>query len=583
VWRLSIALLLLACEAPVVDAIEGGPRAPELTPCPVGWSEVRTGSAVACAPWSPDEEVQCEPGFARFAGDPRCARVGTECPSGEYPVGVSGDPVLYVSASAAPGGDGSIDAPFTRITEALAAARVAGTTIAVGKGIYEGPIEIPGGVMVWGACPEETIVRAEFPVVVLAAGSVAGLHNITVRGRAAGIWAQDALIAITNVVVEDATTVGVLISGAVTGELRDVVVRETMPDAPRTGIGIAIEDGSTVNIRRAVIDANHAEGIAVSGESTLTASDVVVTRTMPAFDGSLGRALEVRSGAHAEIERAWFHDNTRGVFVDEASLVLTDTAIVGGERGISVQSGGEVRASRVWIERASDGGIVVIGGTFEGDDVIVRATAPRPDGTFGRGIGVAGAVTLRRAIVEDNHEIGVFVDGEGARFVATDLRVAGTRSLPVIGTGGRGIGVQHGAEAEIDRAWIVDNREAGVLAHLGASITLFDVLIARTLGAECEATTCPDFAFGDGALVAFGARATFDHFIVADNARVGVAIGPESSVDLTDGQITRNVIGASVQVDGYDVRRIQESVVYTENERNLDRGALPLAEPSASF
>ena len=49
----------------------------------------------------------------------------------------------------------------------------------------------------------------------------------------------------------------------------------------------------------------------------------------------------------------------------------------------------------------------------------------------------------------------------------------------------------------------------------------------------------------------------------------------EGDLDLADGEVSKNPIGASVQDEGFDFGRLSDGVIYLENESNLDARAVP--------
>jgi hypothetical protein len=75
---------------------------------------------------------------------------------------------------------------------------------------------------------------------------------------------------------------------------------------------------------------------------------------------------------------------------------------------------------------------------------------------------------------------------------------------------------------------------------------------------------------------------SLDRFRVERSARAGVHVGG-GMMDLREGSIVGNPIGAVVQTPGFDVARISERVTYVDNERNLDMSTLPLPEPTVGF
>ena len=53
-------------------------------------------------------------------------------------------------------------------------------------------------------------------------------------------------------------------------------------------------------------------------------------------------------------------------------------------------------------------------------------------------------------------------------------------------------------------------------------------------------------------------------------------MGEGSEMDLVDGEVSHNLVGANVQTAGFDLQRIQQGVIYRDNERDLDSDALPV-------
>jgi len=51
------------------------------------------------------------------------------------------------------------------------------------------------------------------------------------------------------------------------------------------------------------------------------------------------------------------------------------------------------------------------------------------------------------------------------------------------------------------------------------------------------------------------------------------------TLDLQDGVVSDNPIGANVQTEDFDIGRLQDRVAYRDNDRNLDAAALPVPEP----
>jgi hypothetical protein len=115
-----------------------------------------------------------------------------------------------------------------------------------------------------------------------------------------------------------------------------------------------------------------------------------------------------------------------------------------------------------------------------------------------------------------NRDIGVIFSA--ARADLEELQVRDTRARELDGLGGRGIGVQDGAQVTIGRSVLSDNRETGV-AILDAEASLESVVVRGTVMNE-------DSDFGDGiatgAFEGTHARTDLASVWVDDSARVGV-------------------------------------------------------------
>jgi hypothetical protein len=56
-----------------------------------------------------------------------------------------------------------------------------------------------------------------------------------------------------------------------------------------------------------------------------------------------------------------------------------------------------------------------------------------------------------------------------------------------------------------------------------------------------------------------------------------------SALELLDGEVRQNTIGACLQVDGHDTSRLTERVRFVDNGVNLQSTDLPIPEPAAAF
>jgi hypothetical protein len=124
------------------------------------------------------------------------------------------------------------------------------------------------------------------------------------------------------------------------------------------------------------------------------------------------------------------------------------------------------------IEQNHSVGVYVVASEATVETTVVRATQLDGAGRFGRGIDVepsvgtgrAARLWLKASLVEENHEIGVFVSSSEATVEATVVRA--TKPAPAGEGYGDGIMAMHGARAAqltLTATELADNARAGVL------------------------------------------------------------------------------------------------------------------------
>jgi len=264
------------------------PAPPVLTPCPAGWLEVaptEDDPVATCEPWPETGPGDCADGEARFVGQEGCAPIGGACPSGEWAEDLpTTGRILYVRAGAPAGvGDGTRDAPFGTIAEAMAGASPS-TVVALGKGIYDEAVELRRGVTLWGACVAETTLTCSVPATdegtVTAPLADGAVRRVRITGQRPGlrIVGGSASIRLEGVLISEPVGFGLAVAFGGRATLVDVVVRDTAAfPGIGGGRGLGIEMGGQVEITRAIFERSAQANVAVSGEtSTLIASDLAI-------------------------------------------------------------------------------------------------------------------------------------------------------------------------------------------------------------------------------------------------------------------------------------------------------------------
>jgi len=572
----GLALAMSACgdDAPVSDAAAdvgpdvGGDAGPEIeaptppaaaalptmTPCPEGWQSTMVGPAEACEPWPPDT-APCTFPETRFPGDASCARLGSACPApGEWPSDLPTDgSVLYVRAGAA-GGDGSLDAPFGLLTDALAAA-AAGATIALTEGSYGGDVFVPDDVALRGACVARTELvgpTGDVADATVVLGPSSSLRDLHIRGDRAGVVMNGGGSANLRDIWIEGVAIGIGLVGSTTRLDGEGIVVDGI-EPREAGFGIYVGTGSQASLSRVHVT-NVVGGSVVVGNdgSRLTLTDAVIQNAVAPEDTALGTAISSLSRGHLELTRALVDGAmSSGVFVQgEASAQLVDVVVRNirtmgtrgqGAFGVGVQSASRADVERLYVSATEASGIVAIGFRTElvGSDIIVDAVGgTMVAGLTGTGILVdTASMNIERALVRDARNAGVTVSGLDGQGTFSDLTVMETRPESGLGYGGVGLDVVVGGVVAVARAHFVDNQDAGVLVSgPTSSAALSDIVVTETRPDD-------DGRYGRGLSAQAGATLDAERIVVTDNIEVGVFVhGEGPGVTLRDAVIGRTAV-----------------------------------------
>ncbi|MBW2460575.1 MAG: hypothetical protein JRH11_02930 [Deltaproteobacteria bacterium] len=660
----------LAVTPPDIPWLDVGVPPIGLTPCPEGWGEVTGGDVTECHPYPAGAAATCATGDAHFPAEPGCRAIGDSCPTGDYATTLpSGDRILYVLAGAAAGGDGSIGSPYAGLSDVNWLSVTAGTTVALGRGIYEGTLALKAGAHVVGACAAETIITgADSPIpavlTVTSAGAPAVVENLAIAGAPQwGVRVESGRsLDLRGVRISGVSQLGMVVLGAGTAvTLTDVVIEHTLRRSASAFGALYVQDGAQAEVVRGLVRGNDGAGVFASGAGTevaltdvaiqggasalgtglggrgviaqggarleatrllvstvrdigiflaqtdtaVTLTDTIVEDTQPrSGDAQGGRGIDVRAGAFLEATRVLLSENLEaGVVVaeEETAAVLTDVIIRDTKAqqsdgrfglGVSVQQGASLEASRVLVSGNREEGILVtgVGAALTLADAVVRDTHPgESNGLFGRGIEVVDGATLgaTRVLVSGSREQAVLATGTGTAVTFADVVVGDTLPRAIDEARGGAITGQDEARIEGERVLVHGARGLGVMAVAGGIVNLRDVTVSRVDVTACAATTCPDDRFGYGAAAVSGAL-RLERFHVSDAATCGVFVAPielfgedpasvaDPSIDLVSGIISDSDIGACVQVDEYDIDRLQDDVRYRDNGTSLNATSLPV-------
>jgi uncharacterized membrane protein (UPF0136 family) len=411
-----------------------------------------------------------------------------------------------------------------------------------------------------------TVTRAVFErnrevgVSAASAGTTVSLADVVVRdtqsredrtsGR--GLAATEgAEITVTRTLVERNREVGVFVeTSGTTVSLADVLVRDTQSrEKDQTlGAGLLAQNGAQVTVERAAFERNRVAGVETLGHgTTVSLADVVVRDTLWEENGkSFGRGLDAVAGASVTVTRALLERNrevgvgaSSGATVSVADVLVLDTLSRKlnhkAGRGLHAQTGAGVTVTRAVIERNREVGVSATsaGTAVSLSDVVVRDTqGQESDNTAGRGLhGDTGAqVMVARAVFERNREVGVMVVSAGTTASLADVVVRDTQCQGGDHKLGRGLNVQEGAHVAVARAVFERNREVGVNAvSAGTALALTDVLVRDTQGRQS------DKKFGRGLEADDGAQVAAARIVFARNRELGVgAASASTALALTD-------------------------------------------------
>jgi len=421
-------------------------------------------------------------------------------------------------------------------------------------------------------------------------------------GRAGyGLYAyEEGTAGLSRVAFERNDAAAIFATGSgVQADLEDVSITGALPADGPGGSGMRVEEGATVNATRLSSQSSIGGQVMVRGAgSSAVLEDLSLRDARPDVTGDFGVGLQVSEGGAIVVRRAESTGNRYiGVFVTSGSsatiedLLVRDTAPRPDGSygwGMSVATDSSATLQRVRVEANHASGLVCHRrATVDAEDLAVVGTLPgADDDTDGMGIVARDDCSLSvvRGLFEGNHRAGIYAGEEGTELTLEQVTIRDTRSQRSDGRYGRGLQVFERASATVSHSTFVDNREIAVMAYGGGSqISLDDVVVSGTLPAECAESTCP----GEGIGIGIGAYAlatmTANDFSIRDAPACGAHVADEAELDLENGSIESCGVGACVQVDGYDQSRLTMTVDYSDNGADVEASELPLVDPGPLF
>ncbi len=348
-----------------------------------------------------------------------------------------------------------------------------------------------------------------------------------------------------RVVIDESTDVG-LGGNAGDIDLELALIRGTRsrPMEMDHGRGINVEVGTQLDCRRCVVEDNGEFGIFIDGDGTVvTLSHLVVRRTHTVLDGTFGRGITLQNAAEVDVSHALLVDN--------------------GEVG--VLAGGPVPAHAVL------------------SDITILRMQEAPRTHIGRAFSVQNGSQIRvdRGLLTDLRESAVLVGDPGSKITLNDLRIEDVAPVEATIAGGRGIVVQQGGAAELNRVAIARVNELGVSAlQDAASVTASDLVIDHVAELACETGVfCENAPGGHGVAAYATATVSLTRFRLIAAQICGVHVAADGTLHLSQGQVSGSAIGACVQSDAQSLADLQDEVAYIDNGRSLDSTSLPVPEP----
>lgn len=381
--------------------------------------------------------------------------------------------------------------------------------------------------------------------------------------------------------------------------LSDAAIRSVAHNAMGQGHGLSVQEASTAMLERVLVESTVEAGISILGEGSNVVANDLLVRAVDAepFDGN-GRGVNVQTGGRFEAHRAWIADvRDIGVYASGAASVLdlSEVVIAGlagrgtdqnGGNALRVEIGAQGTVRRALFAEAREAGASATAmGALDLEDVTIRDVEGNAgDMKFGFGVvaQTGGTVTGRRVHIERARTGGIGISGIGTTASFEDLTMRDVREELASSAYGIGAAVSFDARLVVTRGLVERARTTGFLAQgAGARIELTDVSVRDT-------ETPSDGRFGVGLASVDHAALVATRFESSDHALAGITVAREAEMDLHEGLVARNPVGANIiAAPGFDVARLQDRVAYVDNETTLssanelpvpDVSALPVAE-----
>jgi len=344
-------------------------------------------------------------------------------------------------------------------------------------------------------------------------------------------------------------------------------VHNSSPDIAAQAISVS--PGGLLQADRMHISGMAGSAMRVEGpDSSLVARDIVIdgVRQTTARDG-VGTWVHAGGGVileRVEVRRA---SSVAVLAMDASTVSARDLSIedmVGAAdgtwgRALHVQEGSTIEVERL----RADGLRELAVSAFESDVILRDAQFLEivPNAPVTPSAGVQSVSTRMEMERVEFAEIQVALQFFGGEFVATDLSLRGG-----------GVQLAEGSVFTGHRVDITGPARIGVAAYTRSTGTVSDLHVASPVDP------------GHGIVVSDTAALSVERFSIEGAPVCGVYILGTGSLDLREGEVHDNTIGACVEATEYDLSRLTDGVRYEGNSTSFDgTTALPVPVPTLPF
>jgi hypothetical protein len=488
-----------------------------------------------CEPILPN--AACAAGTMAVPGDAACRPIAP-CGTGTWGDIPVDETTQYVDqAYDGADSDGSAARPWTTIAQGIAAVEEGGL-VAIAAGSYVEDVMIPTGkpLRLWGVCPSEVEIVGT------------GVEMSTVYVRQLGHGTELRSLAITG------PGAGVVMTRSLDVLFEHLWIHDTGID------GIHVRDTlgpASIVVRGSLVERAGEQGMFFAGVEATVEGTVIRASQPRSDDQTLGRGLvaqynpETDSPCALSVLGSVLEANHElGMFAACPSVTVEGSVVRGTQprssddlrgRGISTSSSpveGSPSALTIRssvIEDNHDVGLFITGADVVAESTVVRRTSTLEDGASGRGVSVQveqetfepASLELRSSLIEDNSEIGLYVSG----CVATAESLLVRRTDPTVGSILAGMGVyvrtspRDGTRGQLEIVGsVIEDRATAGLYLSGSAVRLQGSVVRRTTPGTA------DQVYGRGVVAqicpdtAQGSNLTMRASAVEDSREVGVFV-----------------------------------------------------------